>query len=270
MNNNLPTPPIVMTIAGSDSGAGAGIQADLKTFAAHNVYGTSVLTAVTAQNTTGVIAVQELSVIMIAHQIKAVMEDMPIQAVKTGMLSSAKIITQVVSSLKHYGIQQLVVDPVMVAKGGDKLLQDEAIQTLKEKLLPHALVLTPNIPEAEVLTGLPIETLDDARHAAKTLISMGPKTVVVKGGHRKGEPIDIFYDGSNYYEFTSDRITTTSDHGTGCTFSAAITANLAKTLSIKDAVEQAKIYVSASLRSAYPVGKGHGPLNHFGHLDPSR
>tara|TARA_B100001123_G_scaffold119261_1_gene138846 strand:- start:1956 stop:2768 length:813 start_codon:yes stop_codon:yes gene_type:complete len=270
MNNNLPTPPIVMTIAGSDSGAGAGIQADLKTFAAHNVYGTSVLTAVTAQNTTGVIAVQELSVIMIAHQIKAVMEDMPIQAVKTGMLSSAKIITQVVSSLKQYGIQQLVVDPVMVAKGGDKLLQDEAIQTLKEKLLPHALVLTPNIPEAEVLTGLPIETLDDARHAAKTLISMGPKTVVVKGGHRKGEPIDIFYDGSSYYEFTSDRITTTSDHGTGCTFSAAITANLAKTLSIKDAVEQAKIYVSASLRSAYPVGKGHGPLNHFGHLDPSR
>ena len=136
--------------------------------------------------------------------------------------------------------------------------------------MPHALVLTPNKPEAELLTGLPIETLDDARHAAKTLISMGPKTVVVKGGHRKGEPIDIFYDGSSYYEFTSDRITTTSDHGTGCTFSAAITANLAKTLSIKDAVEQAKIYVSASLRSAYPVGKGHGPLNHFGHLDPSR
>ena len=193
MNTNLLTPPIVMTIAGSDSGAGAGIQADLKTFAAHNVYGTSVLTAVTAQTTTGVIAVQELSVTMIAHQIKAVMEDMPIQAVKTGMLSSAKIITQVVSSLKHYGIQQLVVDPVMVAKGGDKLLQDEAIQTLKEKLLPHALVLTPNIPEAEVLTGLPIETLDDARHAAKTLISMGPKTVVVKGGHRKGEPLSLIH-----------------------------------------------------------------------------
>ena len=157
MDTNQPTPPIVMTIAGSDSGAGAGIQADLKTFAAHNVYGTSILTAVTAQNTTGVIDVQELSVTMIAHQIQAVMEDMHVQAVKTGMLSSSGIITQVVSSLKQYGVQQLVVDPVMVAKGGDKLLQDEAIQTLKEELLPHALVLTPNIPEAEVLTGLPIK-----------------------------------------------------------------------------------------------------------------
>ena len=270
MDTNQPTPPIVMTIAGSDSGAGAGIQADLKTFAAHNVYGTSILTAVTAQNTTGVIDVQELSVTMIAHQIQAVMEDMHVQAVKTGMLSSSGIITQVVSSLKQYGVQQLVVDPVMVAKGGDKLLQDEAIQTLKEELLPHALVLTPNIPEAEVLTGLPIKTMTDARRAAKTLISMGPKTVVVKGGHRKGKPIDIFYDGTSYYEFTADRITTTSDHGTGCTFSAAITANLAKNLSVKDAVEQAKTYVSASLRSAYPVGRGHGPLNHFGHLDPSR
>jgi hydroxymethylpyrimidine/phosphomethylpyrimidine kinase len=270
MYTKQPTPPIVMTIAGSDSGAGAGIQADLKTFAAHNVYGTSVLTAVTAQNTTGVIDVQELSVTMVAHQIQAVMEDMPVQAIKTGMLSSSDIITQVVSSLNQYGVQQLVVDPVMVAKGGAKLIQDEAIQTLKEKLLPHALVLTPNIPEAEVLTGLSIATLADARHAAKILISMGPKTVVIKGGHRKGEPIDIFYDGTSYHEFTSDRITTTSDHGTGCTFSAAITANLAKNLSVKDAVEQAKIYVSASLRSAYPVGKGHGPLNHFGHLHPPR
>ena len=263
-----------MTIAGSDSGGGAGIQADLKTFAALGVYGTSALTAVTAQNTVEVTAVHEIPTHTIAAQIDAVISDIGVDAVKTGMLSSSAVIECVATSLKKHtcqpGVHCLVVDPVMVAKGGDKLLQDEAIQTLKEELLPYALVLTPNIPEAEVLTGLSIETMADARHAAKMLISMGPKAVVVKGGHRKGKPIDIFYDGTSYYEFTADRITTTSDHGTGCTFSAAITANLAKNLSIKDAVEQAKIYVSASLRSAYPVGKGHGPLNHFGHLDPSR
>ena len=253
-----------MTIAGSDSGAGAGIQADLKTFAAHGVYGTSVLTAVTAQNTTGVIDIQELPPEIIANQIKAVMEDMPVKAVKTGMLSSSTIIETVVSSLEKFGVETLIVDPVMVAKGGDKLLQDSAIHTLKEKLLPLALVLTPNVPEAEVLTGHTINNLTDAKNAAKKLLDLGTTTVVVKGGHLYGKPVDIYYDGFNYYEFSATRIVTSSDHGTGCTFSAAITANLAKELPIKDSIQLAKNYVSRSLQTAYPIGKGHGPLNHFG------
>ena len=252
-----------MTIAGSDSGAGAGIQADLKTFAAFGVYGTSVVTAITAQNTQRVTDVLELPATLIASQIDAIVSDIGTDAVKTGMLSSSAIIDAVVDKLQEYRLANVVVDPVMVAKSGDKLLQDEAVEALRTRLIPLAAVVTPNIPEAQVLTGRKVESLDDARTAAGELVRMGARVAVVKGGHLQGPATDIMYDGREFRAFTHQRIATTSTHGTGCTFASAVAAGLARGTPVRDAVSQAKTYVTAAIRNAFPMGKGHGPLNHF-------
>lgn len=252
-----------MTIAGSDSGGGAGVQADLKSFAAMGVYGTSVLTAITAQNTLAVTDVFELPVSLIESQIDAVVSDIGTDAVKTGMLSSAAIIEAVAGKIKEHDLGNLVVDPVMVAKSGDKLLRDEAIEVLRDLLVPLATLVTPNIPEAEALTGRSIADVDEAREAAIKIVGMGAKAVVVKGGHLAGPASDIFYDGEEFRVFTAQRISTTSTHGTGCTFASATAAGLARGLSLRDSVSQAKKYVTEAIRRAYPMGRGHGPLNHF-------
>ncbi len=255
--------PIAMTIAGSDSGAGAGIQADLKTFAALGVYGTSVLTAVTAQNTQGVSAVHEIPDSIIAKQIDSVISDISTKAVKIGMLSNSGIIRTVVGKIKDLNLPNLVVDPVMVAKGGDRLLQEEAIDVLRNELLPLAVVATPNIPETEALTGIRILSVSDARWAAEKIIALGAKNVVVKGGHLDGDATDIFYDGMEFREFSTPRIETANTHGTGCTFAAAIAAGLAKEMSPIEAVAAAKEYVTQGIKFSFAIGRGHGPLNHF-------
>jgi hydroxymethylpyrimidine/phosphomethylpyrimidine kinase len=255
--------PKAMTIAGSDSGAGAGIQADLKTFIAHGVYGTSVLTAVTAQNTRAVFAVAEVPEEVVALQIDAVLEDIGTDSAKTGMLSSQSIIETVVDRIAAWGIDKLVVDPVMIAKSGDRLLQTDAVAALRDHLLPLALVATPNIPEAEVLSGRTIINGDQLKDAARAIASMGPRFVVIKGGHREGLPIDLLFDGTYFLEFESKRIQTENTHGTGCTYSAAITAQLARGLEAIEAVNEAKRFVSDALRASYSVGDGHSPVNHF-------
>ena len=252
-----------MTIAGSDSGGGAGIQADLKTFSALGVYGASTLTAITAQNTVGVTAVHEIPTDVIAAQIDAVITDIGADAVKTGMLSSPEIVATVADAVQRHHIANLVVDPVMVAKSGDRLLRAEAIATICNDLIPLAAVVTPNIPEAEDLTGLTIATDADVHNAAEAIIAMGAKSVVVKGGHRDGPPTDILYDGQRFIEFTAERIPSTNTHGTGCTFASAVAAGLAHGLDVPAAVQQAKDYVTAAIRAAYPIGQGHGPLHHF-------
>ena len=261
--NGLPKVARAMTIAGSDSGGGAGVQADLKSFAAMGVYGTSVLTAITAQNTLAVTDVLELPVSLIESQIDAVVSDIGTDAVKTGMLSSAAIIEAVAGKIKEHGLVNLVVDPVMVAKSGDKLLRDEAIEVLRDLLVPLATLVTPNIPEAEALTGRSISDVDEAREAAVKIVGMGAKAVVVKGGHLAGPASDIFYDGEEFRVFTAQRISSTSTHGTGCTFASATAAGLARGMPLRDSVSQAKKYVTEAIRRAYPMGRGHGPLNHF-------
>ena len=255
--------PKVMTIAGSDSGGGAGIQADLKTFAALGAYGTSVITAITAQNTLQVTAVHEVPPEMVAAQIEAVLKDIGADAVKTGMLSSAPIIEVVAEELRRHGVQRLVVDPVMVAKSGDRLLREDAVEALRTRLLPLATVVTPNVPEAEVLAGMRIETAEDAKRAAQHIVDQGAKAVVLKGGHLAGPAVDRLYDGQTLREFSAPRIETSSTHGTGCTFASAMAVGLAKGMDLVEAVAQAKDFVTEALRRAYPVGHGHGPLNHF-------
>ena len=256
--------PKAMTIAGSDSGGGAGIQADLKTFAAFGVYGTSVITAVTAQNTLGVAAIQEIDLPVIAGQIDAVMSDIGADAVKTGMLSSAEIIETVAAGITRHGIKNLVVDPVMVAASGDRLLREDAIGALKSVLLPLALVVTPNLPEAEVLVGSSLSGIDEIRDAARVIAGMGAGNVIIKGGHMEGpEASDLLYDGAEFREFSAPRIDTNNTHGTGCTFSSAIASGLAGGKSVVDATAGAKRYVTEAIRCAYPIGAGHGPLNHF-------
>jgi hydroxymethylpyrimidine/phosphomethylpyrimidine kinase len=255
--------PTALTIAGSDSGGGAGIQADLKTFAALGVYGTSALTAITAQNTVGVTAVHEIPAGVIAAQIEAVISDIGADAVKTGMLSSSAIVEVVARELRRHGVERLVVDPVMIAKSGDPLLKQEAVEALRTRLVPLAAVVTPNIPEAEVLTGMTITSQEDMRRAAEQILGMGARGVVVKGGHLEGPATDLFYDGSDFHEFTAPRIDTVNTHGTGCTFASAIAAGLAQGLPVIDAVAQAKEYVTEAIRQSFPIGQGHGPLNHF-------
>ena len=255
--------PIAMTIAGSDSGGGAGIQADLKTFAALGVYGASTLTAITAQNTVGVAAVHELPTDMIAAQINAVVTDIGVDAVKTGMLSSSAIVEIVVQELERHRITTLVVDPVMIAKSGDSLLREDAVDALRNLLVPLAAVVTPNIPEAETLTGREITSDQDMRWAAEQIIDMGARSVVVKGGHREGPATDLFYDGFQFREFTAPRFETKNTHGTGCTFASAVAAGLAQGKDVIDAVAQAKEYVTEAIRRSFPLGQGHGPLNHF-------
>lgn len=252
-----------LTIAGSDSGAGAGIQADLKTFAARGVYGTSAITAITAQNTLGVRAVLELPLDLLAAQIDAVMEDIGTDAAKTGMLSSAPIIELVVEKVCQWRIDRLVVDPVMVAKGGDRLLREDAVKALRERLLPLALVLTPNLPEAEVLVGHPVRARAQMELAAREIAALGVRNVVVKGGHAEGPPVDLLFDGTAFTEYPEERIESRNTHGTGCTFSAGIAAELAKGNSVPEAVGEAKRYTTEAIRQAPDLGGGHGPLNHF-------
>ena len=255
--------PKAMTIAGSDSGGGAGIQADLKTFAALGVYGTVTLTAITAQNTVGVSGVHEIPTDMIVAQMDAVMGDIGADAVKTGMLSSQEIVEVVASQIQRHGIRSLVVDPVMVAKSGDSLLRDDAVDAVRTRLVPLSAVVTPNIPEAEALTGMTIESDDDVREAARRIVGMGARSVVVKGGHREGPATDVLYDGSSFREYSAPRIDTVNTHGTGCTFASAVAAGLAQGKSVEEAVGQAKEYVTEAIRASFPIGRGHGPLNHF-------
>ncbi len=257
----------VLTIAGSDSGGGAGIQADLKAFAARGVYGMSALTAITAQNTLGVQGVFELPAEFVGKQIDSVMSDIGADAWKTGMLSNAEIIRVVAERARHYGVERLVVDPVMVAKGGDPLLRPEARNALIQELIPLAYVITPNHHEAQVLTGLEIHTVADMREAAKAIHEMGARHVVVKGGHlpATSDAIDVLYDGETFQEFRAPRIDTPNTHGTGCTFASAIAAELAKGRPVSEAVRIAKAYLTAALQAAVDIGigHGHGPLNHF-------
>ena len=255
--------PKALTIAGSDSGAGAGIQADLKTFAALGVYGTSVITAITAQNTVGVTRVLELPPDLVAAQIDAVIQDIGAHALKTGMLANAAIIEVVAEKIKEHRLENLVVDPVMVAKSGDLLLRRDAIEALRSCLLPLAATVTPNLPEAAELAGIAVSTQRDIHEAAKRILGMGAKSVVVKGGHRKGPAIDIFYDGKKFRELKAARIPTRNTHGTGCTFSAAIAASLAKGKKLEEAVVQAKRYITHAIRKGFAIGSGHSPVNHF-------
>jgi hydroxymethylpyrimidine/phosphomethylpyrimidine kinase len=259
-----------LTIAGSDSGAGAGIQADLKTFAALGVYGTSVITAITAQNTVGVTKVLELNPDIVAAQIDAVIQDIGAQALKTGMLANAAIIGVVAKKIREHALTNLVVDPVMVAKGGDRLLRSDATEALRSALVPLATVVTPNIPEAETLTGLELNRTSAIKEAAQRIVEMGAKSAVIKGGHRRGPATDIFYDGKNFYDLLASRVRTRHTHGTGCTFSAAIAANLAKGEKLEEAVTHAKRFITDAIRGGFPVGAGHGPVHHFHALWPKR
>ena len=253
-----------LTIAGSDSGGGAGIQADLKTFAAFRVYGSSVITAITAQNTVGVTAVHEIPPAIVTAQLDAVLGDIGADAAKTGMLSSAPIIGAVAAAVRRHGLTKLVVDPVMVAKSGDRLLREEAVAALREALLPLALIVTPNIPEAETLAAMAITNDDDRREAARRIAAYGPRFVVIKGGHVAGDPIDLLFDGRDFVPIgAGPRIDTPNTHGTGCTFAAAITAGLARGLAPEAATREAKVYLTAALQASYQIGAGHSPVNHF-------
>ncbi|HYK72099.1 MAG TPA: bifunctional hydroxymethylpyrimidine kinase/phosphomethylpyrimidine kinase [Pseudoneobacillus sp.] len=254
-----------LTIAGSDSGGGAGIQADLKTFQELEVFGMSAITAVTAQNTLGVQAVYPMTAEAVTKQIESIGDDIGLDALKTGMLFNAEIIQAVSKKINDYGWKNVVVDPVMIAKGGASLLQIEAISALKQYLLPLSMVITPNIPEAEVLTGMSIQSLDDKKKAAKALHGLGVKNVVIKGGHDENlrESVDLLFDGYEYTTFTSKRINTKNTHGTGCTFSAAVTAELAKGLSVYEAVSKAKNFIQVAIEDQLQIGQGHGPTNHW-------
>jgi hydroxymethylpyrimidine/phosphomethylpyrimidine kinase len=253
-----------LTIAGSDSGAGAGIQADLKTFAAHGVYGTSAITAVTAQNTLGVTAWEALQADLVIAQIEAVAGDIGADAVKTGMLANAAIVEAVAAAISSLDLPLVVVDPVMIAKGGDRLLEEEAVHAIRTELLPIAHMVTPNVPEAEVLAGMPVTSLEDMREAGRRILALGPRVVLVKGGHLEGpESIDVVCTGSETYEIRGPRIASRNTHGTGCTLASAIAANLALGLSDRAAIEAARVYLTGAIAHAPQIGKGHGPLNHF-------
>jgi hydroxymethylpyrimidine/phosphomethylpyrimidine kinase len=257
-----------LTIAGSDSGGGAGIQADLKTFAAAGVYGTCAITAVTAQNTTGVTAWEPIATDLVIAQIEAVAGDLPPDAVKTGMLATAAIVEAVAAAIGGLDLPQLVVDPVMIAKGGDRLLREDAVGAIKAHLLTLAEVITPNIPEAEVLTGSSIRTIADMREAARRIHALGPRVVVVKGGHLDSDVtgdvvIDVVCTPQEAFDLRGPRIVTRHTHGTGCTFASAITAQLALGRPVDEAVRWAREYLQGAIHHAPRLGAGHGPLNHF-------
>lgn len=253
----------VLTIAGSDCSGGAGIQADLKTFSAHGVYGMSVITAVTAQNTQGVFAVEDISFNVIAKQIEAIFEDIEVDGVKVGMVSQAPTIEVIAEQMRHYVPQSLVVDPVMVSKSGYHLLNPEAEVTLIEKLLPLATLVTPNIPEAEVMTKKSIRTLEEMEDASRAIYQMGVRNVLLKGGHLDDDAIDILYDGQEFSYFFSARINTDNTHGTGCTLSSAIASNLALGYNLNEAISLAKEYISLAIQHSFSIGKGVGPTHHF-------
>ena len=254
-----------LTIAGSDSGAGAGIQADLKTFAAHGVYGTTAITAVTAQNTRGVASFQELSPDLVRQQIEAVISDIGADAAKTGMLPSAAIVETVASAIADFDIPFVVVDPVMLAKSGDGLADDDAVTAMKASLLPKAFVVTPNIPEAERLSGVSIVTDDDRKESARRIHALGPSLVVIKGGHFFGSAdiVDLLYDGRDFTEFRHERVAGRHTHGTGCTFAAALAAHLACGRTVRDAIPLIQEYIAGAITQAPELGEGNGPMNHF-------
>jgi hydroxymethylpyrimidine/phosphomethylpyrimidine kinase len=253
-----------LTIAGSDSGGGAGVQADLKTFHELGVYGMSAITALTAQNTLGVQGVYPTPLEGISQQIDSVACDLEPDSIKLGMLFNAEIIKLVVEKIVHYQWGKVVVDPVMIAKGGASLLQEEAIESVRSLLLPHAFIVTPNIPEAEVLTGMKIETMEERKQAAILLYEFGSSNVLIKGGHDSGSiVIDLLFDGKEFTEYSNERIHTKHTHGTGCTFSAAIAAELAKGKGIKEAVAVAKEFIHAAITFELGIGAGHGPTNHW-------
>ena len=253
-----------LTIAGSDSGGGAGIQADLKTFAAHGVYGTCAVTAITAQNTRGVTAWEPVATALVAAQIDAVASDIGADAVKTGMLANAAIVQAVAEAVTRLTLPFLVVDPVMIAKGGDRLLEPAAVEAVRARLLPLAHVVTPNIPEAEELAGMSIRSLDEMRVAGRRILQLGPRVVLVKGGHLEGEEsVDIACIGGDVLEFRGERIPSRHTHGTGCTLASAIAANLALGHDVREAIGRARAYVEGAIRHAPGIGAGHGPLGHF-------
>jgi hydroxymethylpyrimidine kinase/phosphomethylpyrimidine kinase len=256
--------PVALSIAGSDSGGGAGIQADLKTFQAFGVFGTTALTAVTVQNTRGVSGVHPVPLDTVRAQLRAVAEDLPPAACKTGMLATSELARAVAEAIREHRLPNYVLDPVMVATSGDRLLDADAEQTLVEALLPLAAVATPNLDEAAILAGFPVEDREGMRRAAAALVERGARAVLVKGGHlRAGELVDVLFDGREWHEWRRPRISTRSTHGTGCTLSAAITAGLAHGRGLRAAVEDALDYVQRAIRAAPGLGSGHGPLNHM-------
>lgn len=256
--------PIALTIAGSDSGGGAGIQADLKTFHNFGVYGASAIAALTAQNTLGVQGVWAVPPEFLELQIRSVLSDIGANSIKTGMLFNASLISAAARVLREYPNIPLVIDPVMVAKGGSRLLLDEAIAALKEELLPRADIVTPNIDEASALTGASIHNEEEMKKSAEQILRMGAKAVLIKGGHLKEKSaLDIFYDGKRWERLESPRIETPHTHGTGCTLSAAITASLAKGCSLMESIRAAKNYITEAIRGAQPIGRGIAPVNHL-------
>jgi hydroxymethylpyrimidine/phosphomethylpyrimidine kinase len=263
------TKPVALTIAGSDSGGGAGIQADIKAMEANGVYAASVLTSVTAQNTQAVQMAYDLPTQIVARQIDAVANDLDIRVAKTGMLSAPEIIETVADRVQAHDLFPFVVDPVMISKSGFKLLKDEAVGTLKDTLIPLATTVTPNVHEAALLAGYDILTMDDVKQAARDIFELGPESVLVKGGHLDDDPeaVDVLYDGDTFRSFTASRVDTSNTHGTGCTFASAIAAHLAHGRDLPEAIDRAKRYLTGALRHSLDLGKGHGPTNHFFHLD---
>ncbi len=257
------TIPKALTIAGSDSGGGAGIQADLKTFTAFRVFGMSVITAVTAQNSLGVQGVENLPPEFVGRQLDAVLGDFGTDAAKCGMLSTSGIIRAVAAKLREHKVEKLVVDPVMIAKSGDPLLQPDARSALVGEILPLALVATPNLHEASVLAGIPVDDRESMEEAARRVQRLGPRYVLVKGGHLKGEALDLLWDGRELATFSAPRIDSPNTHGTGCTYSAAIAAGLARGLPVRDAIRDAKAYVTKAIREGFAPGRGVGTLRHF-------
>ncbi len=253
---------MALTIAGSDPSGGAGIQADLKTFHRFGVYGAAVITLLTVQNTRGVFRVEVMDPSLIREQIEAVVADLPPDAVKTGALGNAQSVSVVAEWARLNGVP-LIVDPVMISKHGAPLISAEAQQILKRELLPYAYVVTPNIPEAEVLSGSTIRNESDMLHAAETLMKSGCRSVLVKGGHADGEPVDIFVDQSGSVRLPGRRVITVHTHGTGCTLSAAVTALIASGVELREAVERAKLFVQRAIETAPGLGSGQGPVNHF-------
>jgi hydroxymethylpyrimidine/phosphomethylpyrimidine kinase len=257
---------VALTIAGSDPSGGAGLQADLKTFHQFGVYGEAVVTLITVQNTRRVSRVETLPETLVLEQLEAVLEDIPPAAAKTGALGTAGMVEAVAEAAKRFDFP-LVVDPVMVSKHGLPLLAEAASRAIRELLLPRAALLTPNVPEAETLTGLTIRTVEDARRAALQLHEMGARAVLLKGGHLEGDAVDLLFDGSSWHEFPAPRIATRHTHGTGCTYSAAITACLAKGMALADAVAVAKRFIHEAIRTNPGLGGGSGPVNHHAAID---
>ncbi|MGD8371886.1 MAG: bifunctional hydroxymethylpyrimidine kinase/phosphomethylpyrimidine kinase [Syntrophobacterales bacterium] len=253
----------ILTIAGSDSGGGAGIQADLKTITLLGGFGMSALTALTAQNTVAVEAIHEIPLNFIEAQIDAVFSDIGVDAVKTGMLSNVGVVQLVADKLAQHKPPIVVVDPVMVAKSGDPLLADDARETLAGSLLPLATLVTPNLPEASALIGWKVGGEEDMRRAAEEIYRLGPKYVLVKGGHLEGEPVDLLFDGEHFHEFRSERVNTKNVHGTGCTYASAIATYLAQELDVVAAVAAAKRFITGAIRHGLSLGRGHGPTNPY-------